>query len=41
MGIVVDVRENELGEVVEASIKKANGEVVRRHMENVILIKSE
>lgn len=41
LGVVQGVRENELGEVVEASIKKANGEVVRRHIENLILIKSE
>jgi len=39
MGVITQVRENDLGEVVEAFIKKGNGETVKRHVTNLILIK--
>jgi len=39
IGIVTNIRENDLGEVVEVSIKKSNGEIIQRHVTNLILLK--
>ena len=38
LGIVKEIEKNDLGEVVTARVRKANGEVVRRHVENLIFL---
>ena len=38
LGIVLKVETNELNEVTSAHIRKANGEIIRRHVDNVIFL---
>ena len=38
LAIVKEVEENDLGEVVTARVRKANGEVIRRHVDNLIFL---
>ena len=38
MGLVVGVEKNSLGEVVAVNVRKANKEVVRRHVGDIILL---
>ncbi len=38
MGIVHEVEENDLGEIVSAKIRKANREIVRKHASDIILL---
>lgn len=40
VGVITEVRENDLGEVVEVSVKKGNGEIIKRHVNTLILLKS-
>ena len=37
-GIVIDIEENDLGEVVHVTIRKANHETIRRHVSDVIFL---
>ena len=37
-GVIVDVETNDSDEVVNVSIRKANKEVVRRHMSDIVLL---
>jgi len=39
-GVVTDVEENSIGEIVAVTIRKANGEKVRRHSSDVVLLMS-
>ena len=38
LGIVLKVETNDLNEVTSAHIRKANGEIVRRHVDNLIFL---
>ena len=38
LGLVVKIESNDLQEVISAHIRKANGEVVRRHVDNLIFL---
>ena len=38
LAVVIDVEENDLGEVTTAKVRKANGEVVRRHIDHLIFL---
>lgn len=40
LGIVISTEFNDLGEVVSAQIRKSNGEIVRRHTSDIILLES-
>ena len=39
-GLVTETEENDIGEIVHVSIRKANGEVIRRHVTDVIFLQS-
>ena len=37
-GIITDIEENDLGEIVHASLRKSNGEIIRRHVTDLIFL---
>ena len=40
MGIITEIELNDLGDVVSAKIRKCNGEIIRRHISDLILLES-
>ena len=40
MGIITNVETNDLNEVITASLRKSNGEVIRRHVSDLILLEA-
>ena len=40
MGIITNIEINDLDEVVTASLRKSNGEIIRRHASDLVLLES-